>query len=230
MKTSKPRPFLIWIFLPVSILILWGVSTILSSAQSNSMQSSAPHPKKLIYKIPPHIPLKVKIKNLDHEMWEDDLEIEVTNTSTKPIYLLELWLVMPEIISTAGHETGFPLRYGRIELVDFSTQIQPDDVPIQPGESYVFKLPVDRVRGWRKFKSDHNTPDPKKLRLMFVQINFGDGTGFNGTDGAPFSYQRQQSSNGSCGGARNRVLDSVSNFSRSRALNSFLQNSFSFRM
>lgn len=189
MKISKnPPSILFWILLPVSVLILWGVSTILSSAQSNSTQSStAPVtivPKKLGYRIPRHLPLKVKIKNLETPNWEDDLVIEITNTSNKPMYLVGLYLIMTDV-RIDGNSVGFPVQYGRGHLIDFSSPVEPDDVPLRPGETYVFKLPEDRVRGWRKYKAAHNIPDPERFELIFAQINFGDGTGFQRTDGAP---------------------------------------------
>ena len=36
--------------------------------------------------LPKHVPLKIKAKNVNGENWTRDLEIEVTNTSEKPIH------------------------------------------------------------------------------------------------------------------------------------------------
>lgn len=42
--------------------------------------------KKLGIGVPSHVPLRVKVKNLNSKKWAHDLEVEVTNTSDKPIY------------------------------------------------------------------------------------------------------------------------------------------------
>lgn len=171
-----------------SILALCGGAVVIRSAQSTS---SAPNSsvvsqrfKKLVNLIPSHLPIKVKVNNSESENWEDELSVEVTNTSTKPIYLLELYLVMPDIKKDGTTQTGFSLRYGRSALINFSAPIQPDDVPIKPGEIYTFTLPADNVKNWKAYKSK-NKVKPKKLNLIFVQINYGDRTGFQGTDGMP---------------------------------------------
>jgi hypothetical protein len=152
-------------------------------------------------KIPKHLPIKVKIKkekekafkDLQNEKWARDLELEITNISNKPIYYLSLLLLLPETKAPNGRQIVFPLRYGRGELIDFRTQLQPADVPLAPGESYVLKIPYREAKGWENFQSKENKPAPKKVQLKFQLLNFGDGTGFMRNDGAPIpnaSYKR----------------------------------------
>ena len=174
-----------------------------NSAELESLrrQASQQEERAIEDKIPKHVPLKTKIraekeklvKDLNNPQWARDLELEVTNTSRKPIYFLELWVVLPELVNASGHPDGFSLRYGRIEFVDFNTIALPTDIPIQPGETYTFKIPEQDQRGWQTHKLRENRKDPKKLNLVFVQLAFGDGSGFNGTDAKPYPYNREQS-------------------------------------
>src|SRR5687768_16196681 len=61
-------------------------------------------------KIPKHLPIKVKfkkdkedkIKDIDNDQWVRDFELEVTNTSEKPIYFLNMWVLLPEFIGASG--------------------------------------------------------------------------------------------------------------------------------
>ena len=193
MKTQKFSFLLLAIALLAALSITWKIGETINTAQSTPVKA-----KKLVNTVPGHLPIKVKFKNLEKESWVDDFELEVTNISDKPIYLLEFFLVMPDIKSPAGHDTGFSLRYGRGQLIDYKSSLQSEDVPIKPGESYPFKIPETEAKGWKKYKARENKPEPQRLELIFVQINFGDGTGFSGTDGRPVPNLNRQSRNGSC--------------------------------
>jgi hypothetical protein len=156
--------------------------------------------------IPKHVPVKIKFKeekerkfkDLTNDNWVREFELEVTNTSNKPIYFLELWLIYPEITGSNGGRVGVPLRYGRMDFVHLKTLANKDDVPINPGETHVFTIPERDQRGWYARKARRYISDPRKVLLQFVQLSFGDGTGFNGTDAKPFPYQKEQSSSGRC--------------------------------
>lgn len=159
------------------------ITTVMST--SSSTAQLVQQGRELKQKIPNHLPIKIKVKNLQNENWARDLEIEVTNTSIKPIYFLELVLELPEVKASDGVEIGFPLRYGRMALVDFKEPLQLSDVPIKPGEKYVFKIPAQQLEGWEAFTYRRNLlrSEPRKIGMFFGQINFGDGTGFVGTSG-----------------------------------------------
>jgi hypothetical protein len=116
--------------------------------------------------------------------------LEVTNTSDKPIYYLDLWLVYPEIITGSGAELCVPLRYGRMNFIDHQTLPLPADVPIRPKETYVFKIPARDQKGWEWHKAREDRPDPRKVLIKFVQLSFGDGIGFSGTDAKAYPYRR----------------------------------------
>jgi hypothetical protein len=139
--------------------------------------------------VPKNLPIKVKIKkekeksfkDLENDKWVRDLELEFTNTGDKPIYCVSMTLVLPEIIDPAnGYNLAFVLPYGRVQLGDLITKAEPDDVPIKPGETYVFKVPESLVLGWDSFRRREHKPQPKKVILHFNKLSFGDGTGFMG--------------------------------------------------
>jgi hypothetical protein len=162
--------------------------------------------RELEDKVPKHVPLKIKLKSekekafkdLNNNRWYQDLEIEVTNTSDKPIYFLELLLIYPEILSESGFKIGVSLRYGRADFIKFETRPIANDVPIPPGETYTFRIPEQDQQAWRQHKVRAHWPDPGKVEIKFIQLSFGDGTGFNMTDATPYPYKRERSSNSSC--------------------------------
>ncbi len=149
--------------------------------------------------IPTHVPIKVKIKaekeqvfkDLNNEHWVRDMVIEVKNTGTKPIYLLELQILLPDTTGPDGNTVGFDLLYGRSDLISITAPLKPEDVPIKPGETHIFTIAERFVRGWERIVREDNVTQPKKVRVIFQFVNFGDGTGFWGTTAAPLPHPRQ---------------------------------------
>lgn len=156
--------------------------------------------------VPKHVPIKIKLKaekekkfkDLGNSNWLRDFELEVTNTSNKPIYFLELRLMLPETRSENNNPLAFLLRRGRSDFIHFDTRPVETDVAIQPGETRNFTIGEKWVRGWEQGKARTHISDPRRVRLVFIQLAFGDGTGFNGTGAEAYPYKRQQSSNPSC--------------------------------
>ncbi|HEX8130306.1 MAG TPA: hypothetical protein VF527_14475 [Pyrinomonadaceae bacterium] len=144
--------------------------------------------------IPKHLPLKIKVKNLKSEKWVSDFEIELTNTADKPIYYLRMFVDLPDVKGESGNNLGFPLRYGRSELLNFDVPLQPDDVPIKPGESYTLKIPERLQQGWERFvkRRGVSKDEPKKIKFIFQYLNFGDGTGFRFPSGIPFDIHKRR--------------------------------------
>jgi hypothetical protein len=179
----RKRLFLFFIIFLVAVLLLTGMFS-LSVAQSIEE-------RELEDRIPKHLPIKVKIKkekekafkDLKNEKWIRDFQLEITNTGNKPIYFLSFILDMPEITAPDGIGMAFSIHYGRGYLGDIGNKAEPGDVPIQPGETYVFSFPDIVVESWAIFKKRENKLDPKKLILLCQILSFGDGTGFVGTDG-----------------------------------------------
>src|ERR1043166_6456443 len=138
--------------------------------------------------IPKHVPIKIKIKkekeagfkDLNNEKWGWDFEFEVTNTGTKPIYSLDLYVVT-DVKAAAGFRVVSMLSYGRPELGDIKTKAEPTDVPIQPGESVSLKFDPNQLNAWDYKRKKENRPLPKHLKIQFQFLNFGDGTGYVGS-------------------------------------------------
>lgn len=136
-------------------------------------------------RIPSHLPIQVELKNLDLEPVLRHLEVEVTNTSKKPMYRIALTILTPEVFSDDGHPVGFPLQYGRAELSDFDNELRPDDAALQPGESHLFRLPETNLEAF-DIKRGLTKTNLKLLYLLFSQVRFGDNTGYNGLSGSPY--------------------------------------------
>jgi hypothetical protein len=139
--------------------------------------------------IPPGVPINVEIKNLKTSSLLRDIEVKVTNTAKKPIYYLDLGIVLPDNLSQAGYPIGFPLCYGRPELIKFETPLESGDIALQPGDSFVFKIPENNRMAFEKrvAKEKSIQAEVKRVYLMFHYLNFGDKTGFSG-GGSPVPY------------------------------------------
>jgi len=192
----------------ITILVLSALSDFIGTASSQTPEQEPAAPgietvppgqeKNLLSNIPSHLPLKVKVRNLNSKRWVHDLEVEVTNTSERPIYFLGFGITLPGITGSSGHKIGFALNYGRGELIDFSTPIQPDDVPLQPGEKHIFKIAEGLAKGWDSLKEREGKPEPKRIHLIFQSLNFGDGTGFGDAGGTPVNIHRKVSLTKEC--------------------------------
>lgn len=146
--------------------------------------------RKIEDSIPKHIPIKIKIKrekeagfkDLKNERWAKEFELEVTNTGTKPIYSLYLYVVT-DVKAAAGFRIVFPLYYGRDELGDIKKRAEPTDVPIEPGESISLSIHSGQLDAWDLARRKENRPFPKRLEVTFQFLSFGDGSGYAASDG-----------------------------------------------
>ena len=79
--------------------------------------------------------MKVKLKSKrafkdkKNKEWAKQLEIEVKNTGTKPIYYLNLSFTLDDFRLEDGHPIAFAIAYGRSELLYLDTPLIPEDVP-----------------------------------------------------------------------------------------------------
>lgn len=87
-----------------------------------------------------------------------------------------------------------------MNFIDHHTTPISTDVPIQPGETYTFSVPEADRKGWEWHKKNENTPDPKRVILQFVQLSFGDGTGYDTLQAVPYPYRRNRSAISPCRG------------------------------
>lgn len=175
--------------LAVSIVSLCGVGVVSSRAQDTP--DAQEEERKFENTIPQHVPIKVKLKNeqsfknVKNRKWARELEIEVKNTGSKPIYFMYLVIVMPDVIVN-NHPSGFQVTYGRKELVRLTAPLNSDDVPILPGETTILKISQAQVRGFEKTRDEEKRGDAKKVEFDLQLINFGDGTGVRSKLGRPY--------------------------------------------
>jgi hypothetical protein len=198
------RLLLFFVLLPASLLTT-------SATPAPSLAQSAEE-REMEITIPKHLSIKVRMKeekekafkDLKNEKWMRDFQLEITNTGDKPIYFLSLMVTLPEItppyqIGPNENEMGFSIHYGRSQLGDIETKAGPDDIPIKPGETYVYSISDISAESWEKFRQRENKPDAKKLILYFQILSFGDGTGFWGNDGMAVPHGPDaKSSQGRC--------------------------------
>lgn len=174
-------------------------------AQEGEKNEGEPKEREIEVRMGAHLPFKVTLKNLEkmkdlkNEDWLGDLEFEVTNTGTKPIYELSFVMLLPAGVTTL-HDRGmvYDVRYGRIELVSLREPLRSDDVPILPGESIVIPLRVRDVEDWNDLRAKGKVFNPKKLSFWFQGLNHGDGTGFQGPAGLPIPNKDTRRSDNRC--------------------------------
>lgn len=110
------------------------------------------------------------------------------NIGEKPIYYLVFALGVPDAKIANNYQT-FVIAYGRVELSDLNNRPTPDDNPIRPGETKVLKIEDVGVRGWDEARAAGLVPRRiRGAKLVFQDLKFGDGTGFEGGTGSPTTY------------------------------------------
>lgn len=87
------------------------------------------------------MPLKVQaIRNLDSETWHKDLQIEVKNVGTKPIYSILAYLEFVDEKPPGDGVSAIILRYGERKYLDITVDGDPRDAHLDPGDTYVFTI------------------------------------------------------------------------------------------
>jgi hypothetical protein len=169
----------------IAVLLILLVAGVLLMAFQPTPGSAAVQERILESLVKQDVPIKVKIKkekeqsfkDFNNRRWVREFELEVTNTGDKPIYFLYIDLITDVKI---GETTPlvFSVMYGRPELGDLVSKALPDDVPIKPKESYVFKLHPGQIPAWERSVAEGSHPDAMKLQVLPQQLSFGDGTGY----------------------------------------------------
>ncbi len=184
-------------FLLVFILIV--VAVLLMGARLTSSIARVQEERVFENAIPKDVPIKIKIKkekeesfkDLKNENWAREFELELTNTGERPIYYVDI-LMVTDVKAADGHRIVFPLQYGRAGLGDIVSKPWPDDVPINPGETHIFKIHPGQVPAWEQGQRRENRPQPKKMRFELQLLSFGDGTGYFGNQ--PYTPPHPQQS------------------------------------
>ena len=140
------------------------------------------------------MPLKIHaIRNVDSETWYKDLQIEVKNTGTKPIYFMLAYLEFPDH-KPGGRDTGFALSYGELKYVDISVLADSQDLHLDPGQTYVFTIPEKAQKGLGR-QHERSPGEFKKLDFHISIVSFGDRTGFE-AGGDPVDLRKTKQPNG----------------------------------
>lgn len=137
--------------------------------------------RKLKEKTFARMPVRVlEVKNLQSETWPNDLEIQIKNVSTKPIYFLNIVIEFPDDPAPNG-SSGIVLKYGKIENMDIAIVAQPEDEHLEPGEKALITIAPIYRKGLMA-KQVSNPENFMKMELSFSIISFGDGTGFSASE------------------------------------------------
>lgn len=174
----------------LTLLMLVGMAAaqVYTAQNEDNGQELAPRTLEVLdvgYKLPIEI---VAVRNLRRKQhWVRDLELEIRNVSTKPIYEIYFTLYMPDDKNATGASYAVSLEYGRFDLLHPRQRASADDKPIGPGETVVLKVKELLSRGYEYHLRVDNVQEEAgyNVRLTVLAINFGDGTGFvNG--GVPY--------------------------------------------
>jgi hypothetical protein len=179
-------------FFLIFALILWSP---LSNAKAQTEPESAPVNQQRRYELRPcessqcakyPLPLKItEVRNLQNKYWWRDLEVKVRNISDKPVYFITLVVSLPDSRSPDGAPYGTSVEYGRFDLLNILQQATVEDVPLKPGESYIFKIPE---KFWPTFDG-RPAEESQRVELWIYHISFGDGTGLT-SGGVPIPNRR----------------------------------------
>src|SRR5438046_8804641 len=93
------------------------IVTVDSGKMNAEAQAETQLERQVENKIPKHVPITIKLKkekekafkDIKNEKWLQDFELEVTNTSNKPIYFLDVYVVFLTIVFLYGHTLAIPL-------------------------------------------------------------------------------------------------------------------------
>lgn len=204
--------FRLWIsaIIAESLTLLFALTLVLIFPKTAPTASIARVQGERVFEdaIPKKVPIKVKlkqetensVKDLNNHDWVRDFALEVTNTGERAIYFLNLELISN--VTDAGlliddfndrrvRRFVFSLYYGRPELGDIISRATPDDIPIAPGETYVFKIHPGQL-GWGNGVRAGTYPDATRIQFLFQALSFGDGTGLLGAGGTPYPPERRR--------------------------------------
>jgi hypothetical protein len=163
-------------------------------APSIGAQQAQPNLRRRLFenRAPAHLPIQVRIRptteklfrDLANDNWARDVKLEIKNTGDKPIYFLFFCLLVPDAKIGDSYE-AMDFSYGRAAIANGETP-KADDLPIKPGSTVVLKVDENTLKGWDEARQAGLVPSPiRGVRLIFQDLVFGDGTGFEGVTGTP---------------------------------------------
>lgn len=196
---SRRNLVLITAFFLLSVVACFGIAASDARPQDDGATTSARNGREFKTEIPEHLPIRVKLKSeksfkdLKNKGWARELELEVKNTGSKPIHYLYVILDMPDLLLEDGVSLSFRVSYGKSSLSEASAPLRPDETPILPGESVTLKIQEKRWKAYEMMREEKKRADPKRVQLELQILDYGDGTGFESTQGAPLLYPPKKS-------------------------------------
>ncbi|MBV9928099.1 MAG: hypothetical protein JOZ96_23980 [Acidobacteria bacterium] len=172
-----------------AIVLVLGFAASGARPQQDDATASARDERKFKVDIPEHLPIKVKLKSeksfkdAENKKWLRELEIEVRNTGSKPIYYVAFYLGLPDV-NIGGPLLTIDMHYGRGALFFPETPVEPGDVPIMPGESVTIRPGAQGTKAFEYHRDElKDQTDSKRVECVVSAITFGDGTGLWGRNG-----------------------------------------------
>lgn len=179
------RIYWIWfLLLGVGVLALQPPSTAGAKGQGVVEAKLGNPPQKRQIKsrnaVPPEVEI-LAIRHLQEEDWYNKVEFEIQNVSAKPIYFLLIWLTLKETFGPGGLPIAFSLHHGDMRLYSLEESPNENDVPIQPGEKVVLRIPEKHRKSAVEHLVDKGISlDANHIEISVNMMNFGDGTGYVG--------------------------------------------------
>jgi hypothetical protein len=172
------------------LILLLGipVAHVRGTQRESNDENQAPRTLEILdvgYRLPIEIAAVRNLRKKEH--WLRDLELEIRNVSSKPIYGVYFLLLLLDDKGPSGVPVGFYLEYGRSELLHPSVNASAGDKPFGSGETVIIKAEKRVWEGYEMRLANKNVPEQASynLRMIVTAITFGDGTGFiNG--GVPY--------------------------------------------
>lgn len=133
---------------------------------------------KSLYKIPhKNEPITILSQTVGvGDDWLKDLKIEVQNTSGKPIYYIEIDVLLEDL---PGREDplGFGLQYNRPYTTELPSGVQ----PLLPNDKVTLTVPTDLwYEGLKKLIAETTTlSSVNKAGIMIQNVQYGDGSGWS---------------------------------------------------
>lgn len=119
-----------------------------------------------------------RVNNLQASEFPKGFQLEIKNTSKKPIYYLEIDLVLPDSRGYFPSPLVLRLLFGNRKLMNQDTYAKPDDPCLNPGESMVLEPYGKTAQYMYKHLVDRGLHEIVTGRVMLAPqiVNFGDGT------------------------------------------------------
>ena len=134
------------------------------------------------------------VRNITSENWLQDLEIEIENRSSKPLYFLEIILSFPDIprrpVDGAMRGQIISLTHGDVRLMNKNEYATLEDVPIKPNQKLILRIPESKWKGFESVLNELNISKSsiKKIGIRVNMGSYGDGIGFR-IGGVPFDHR-----------------------------------------